>query len=58
MNLKYELQSVISGIGNHSAEDIIKTAAHHIRESQKTSGDTEKYAFTKKQEAKFELNHP
>ena len=52
MNLKHELQSIISGIGDHSAEDIIKAAAHHIRESQKTSGDTEKSEFSKKQEAK------
>ena len=52
MNLKHELQSIISGIGDHSAEDIIKAAAHHIRESQKTSGDTEKSEFSKEQEAK------
>ena len=52
MNLKHELQSIISGIGDYSAEDIIKAAAHHIRESQKTSGDTEKSEFSKKQEAK------
>ena len=51
MNLKHELQSIISGIGNHSAEDIIKAAAHYIRESQKTSGNTKKSEFTKKQEA-------
>ena len=53
MNLKHELQSIISGIGDHSAENIIKAAAHHIRESQKTSGDTEKSEFSKKQEAKM-----
>jgi len=35
MNLKHELQSIISGIGNHSAKDFIKAAAHYIRESQK-----------------------
>ena len=52
MNLKHELQSIISGIGNHSAEDFIKAAAHFIRESQKASGNTEKSEFTKKQEAK------
>jgi hypothetical protein len=52
MNLKHELQSIISGIGDYSAEDIIKAAAHHIRESQKTSRDTEKSEFSKKQEAK------
>jgi len=52
MNLKHELQSIISGIGNHSAKDFIKAAAHYIRESQKTSGNSEKFEFTKKQEAK------
>jgi hypothetical protein len=52
MNLKYELQSIISGIGDHAAKDIIKTAAHYIRESQKTSGNTKTSEFTKKQEAK------
>ena len=52
MNLKHELQSIISGIGDHSATDFIKAAAHYIRESQKTSGNTEKFEFTKKQEAK------
>jgi hypothetical protein len=52
MNLKHELQSIISGIGDHSAEDLIKAAAHYIRESQKTSGNSEKSEFSKKQEAK------
>ena len=52
MNLKHELQSIISGIGDHTREDFIKAAAHYIRESQKTSGNTEKFEFTKKQEAK------
>lgn len=52
MNLKHELQSIISGIGDYSAEDIIKAVAHYIRESQKTSGNTKKPEFTKKQEAK------
>lgn len=52
MNLKHELQSIISGIGDHSAKDFIKAAAHYIRESQKTSGNSEKSEFSKKQEAK------
>jgi hypothetical protein len=52
MNLKHELQNIISGISDHSAKDLIKAAAHYIRESQKTSGNTEKFEFTKKQEAK------
>lgn len=52
MNLKYELQSIISGIGNHSAKDFIKAAAYYIRESKKASGTTQEFKFTKKQEAK------
>jgi len=52
MNLKHELQSIISGIGDHSAEDIINAEAYYIRKSQKTSGNSEKFEFTKKQEAK------
>ena len=52
MNLKHELQSIISGIGDYSAENIIKAAAHYIRESQKTGGDTEKSQFSKEQVAK------
>ena len=52
MNLKHELQNIISGIGDHSAKDFIKAAAHYIRESQKTSGNTEKSEFKKKQETK------
>jgi hypothetical protein len=52
MNLKHELQSIISGIGNHSATDFIKAAAYYIKESQKTSGNTEKSEFSKKQETK------
>ena len=52
MNLKNELQTIISGIGDHSAEDIIKAATYNIRESQKTSENSEKPEFSKKQEAK------
>lgn len=36
MNLKHELQSIISGAGSHSTEDIIQAATLYIRESQKT----------------------
>lgn len=50
MNLKYELQNVISGIGDPSAENLIQTAAHYLRESQKAGGNIEKTKFTKEQE--------
>ncbi len=52
MNLKHELQSIISGASNHSAEDFIQAAAHYVRESQKTSGNSEEPEFTKEQETK------
>jgi hypothetical protein len=51
MNLKHELQSTISGIVDHSAENIIKAAALYIRNSQNTSGNIEKSEFSKWQEA-------
>jgi hypothetical protein len=50
MNLKYELQNVISGVGDYSAENPIQAAAHHLRESQKAGGNIEKTKFTKEQE--------
>ena len=50
MNLKYELQNVISGIGDPSAENLIQTAAHYLRESQKAGGNAEKTKLTKEQE--------
>ena len=56
MNLKHELQSIISGIGNHSAKDFIKAAAYHTRESKKTSGTTQEFEFTKEQERKELIN--
>jgi hypothetical protein len=52
MNLKHELQTIISGVGNHAAKDFIQAAANFIRESQKASGVTQEPEFTKEQEAK------
>ena len=54
---KHQLQSIISGISNHSAEDIIKAADYYIRESQKTIRNTEKSEFSKKQEATQLIEH-
>lgn len=50
MNLKYELQNIISGIGGHAAENLIQTATHYLRESQKAGGNAEKTKLTKEQE--------
>jgi hypothetical protein len=47
MNLKYELQTIISGVGNHAAKDFIQAAANFIRESQKASGVNQEPEFTK-----------
>lgn len=51
MNLKYELQSIISGVGKNSAGNLIEAAAYHLRKSKEASGDIEKNEFTKDQEA-------
>jgi hypothetical protein len=50
MSLHYELQSIISGAGKHSTRNLIEAAAHHLRESKKTSGNTQETEFTKGQE--------
>ncbi len=52
MGLKYELQSIISGFGQPSTENLIKTAAYHIGKSQKTGGALKEQEFTKEQETK------
>lgn len=51
MNLKYELQSIISGVGKNSTGNLIEAAAYHLRKSKEASGDIEKNEFTKDQEA-------
>lgn len=50
MNLKYELQNVISGISDPTAENLIQAAAHYLRESQKAGRNAEKTKLTKEQE--------
>ena len=42
MNLKYELQNVISGISDPTAENLIQAAAHYLTESQEAGGNVEK----------------
>lgn len=51
MNVKHELQSIISGIGDHATTDLICAAAYHLRKSQETSGISQKPEFTKEKEA-------
>jgi precorrin-6B methylase 1 len=50
MNLKYELQSVISGIGKNSTGNLIEAAANHLGKSKGASGSTKKNEFTKDKE--------
>lgn len=51
MNLKYELQSIISGIGKNPTGNLIESAAYYLRESKEASRNTETNEFTKDQEA-------
>lgn len=52
MNVKHELQSIISGIGDHATTDLIKAAAHYLRKSKETSRIPQKSELTKEQETK------
>lgn len=52
MNLKYELQNIISGTGEHAEKNLIKAAANHLRKSQKTGGAPQKSELNKEQKAK------
>lgn len=51
MNTKYELQNIISGVGKYSEEDLIKAATHFLGKSEEAGRGTQKYEFTKEQEA-------
>lgn len=51
MNTKYELQNIISGIGKYSEEDLIKAATHFLGKSKGASCASQKFEFTKEQEA-------
>jgi hypothetical protein len=50
MNLKYELQRIISGAGKDSTGDLINAAAHHLGKSKAASGKPQEIEFTKDQE--------
>lgn len=56
MSIKYELQSIISGISDQAAADFIKAAANYLSESKKASGNTQKSQLTKKQETEKLIN--
>jgi hypothetical protein len=50
MNLKYELQHVISGTGKVTKGDLIQAIANHLGKSQKTGRITQKPKPEKEQE--------
>jgi len=50
MNLKHELQSIISGAGTNSKGSLIQTAAHYLRESKEAGRNSQKVQFSKDQE--------
>lgn len=51
MNVKHELQSIISGVGDHAATNLICAAAHHLRKSKETSRIAQESELTKEKEA-------
>ena len=56
MNLKYELQSIISGIGQNSKRNLIEAAAYQLGQGKETDGDTQAVELTKDQEAARLIN--
>ena len=52
MNLKHELQSIISGTGTKAKGNLIQTAAHYLRESKETDRNSKEIQFSKDQETK------
>lgn len=51
MNLKHELQSIISGVGQNSKGNLIEAAAYQLRKSKEAGRDFETVEFVKDQEA-------
>jgi hypothetical protein len=50
MSLKYELQSIISGIGRNPEGNLINATAYHLTKGKRASGDPKEIKFTKEQE--------
>jgi coproporphyrinogen III oxidase-like Fe-S oxidoreductase len=50
MNLRYELQNIISGIGKNSKRNLIEAAAHYLGKGTEASGNAKATEFTKDQE--------
>ncbi|GHN03000.1 hypothetical protein WSM22_44890 [Cytophagales bacterium WSM2-2] len=51
MNLKYELQTIISRAGQNSKGNLIEAATYHLGKSKETGRNTQADEFTKNQEA-------
>jgi hypothetical protein len=47
---KNELRSVISGVGDHAATNLLCAAAHHLREGQEASRIAQKPGLSKEEE--------
>ncbi len=51
MDLKYELQRIISGVGQNLERNLIEAAAYQLRKSKEASRSTQTVEFGKSQEA-------
>lgn len=51
MNLKHELQSIISGAGTKAEGDLIQAAAHYLRKSKEAGRNAKEIQFSKDHEA-------
>jgi hypothetical protein len=47
MDVKHEIQGIISGVGNHATENLICTAAHYLRKSKEAGRNTQESKFAK-----------
>jgi Serine/Threonine/Tyrosine Kinase found in polyvalent proteins len=56
MRLKYELQSIISGVGKDSKGSLIEAAAYQLGKSKEAGGDFKAIEFSKAQEAAQLIN--
>jgi hypothetical protein len=58
MNVRYELQNLISRTGGNSKENLIAAAAHYLAKSKRAGRELEKNEFTKDQEATLLIDDP
>ncbi|MBY0476720.1 MAG: hypothetical protein K2Q24_03675 [Chitinophagaceae bacterium] len=51
MDFRYELQNILSATGQSTAGNLIQTAAHYLKQGQKTGKSIEAVRLTKDEEA-------